>query len=40
MDIMYSLPDMEGVEKVVITGETIKNRKEPEFKTIKNRKSA
>ena len=40
MDLMYSLPDMEGVEKVVITGETIKNRKEPEFKTIKNRKSA
>ena len=40
MDIMYSLPDMEGVEKVVITGETIKNRKDPEFKTIKNRKSA
>ena len=40
MDIMYRLPDMEGVERVVITGETIKNRKEPEFKTIKNRKSA
>ena len=40
MDIMYSLPDMEGVEKVVITDETIKSRKEPEFKTIKNRKSA
>ena len=40
MDIMYSLPDMEGVERVVITGETIKSRKEPEFKTIKNRKSA
>ena len=40
MDIMFRLPDMEGVERVVITGETIKSRKEPEFKTIKNRKSA
>ena len=40
MDVMYKLPDMEGVERVVITGETIKNRREPEFETIKNRKSA
>ena len=40
MDVMYRLPDMEGVERVVITGETIKNRREPEFETIKNRKSA
>ncbi len=40
MDIMYKLPDMEGVERVVITGEAIKNRKDPQFKTIKNRKSA
>ena len=40
MDVMYKLPDMEGVERVLITGESIKNRKEPEFKTIKNRRSA
>ena len=40
MDIMYKLPDMEGVERVVITGETIKNRKDPQFKTLKKRKSA
>ena len=40
MDIMYKLPDMEGVERVVITGEAIKDRKDPQFKTLKNRKSA
>ena len=40
MDIMFRLPDMEGVERVVITGKTIKSGQEPEFKTIKNRKSA
>ena len=40
MDLMYKLPDMEGVERVVITGEAIKDRKDPQFKTLKNRKSA
>tara|TARA_S200000501_G_scaffold19581_1_gene17450 strand:+ start:1261 stop:2406 length:1146 start_codon:yes stop_codon:yes gene_type:complete len=40
MDIMYALPDMEKVEKVVITREAIKSRKAPDFKTLKNRKSA
>ena len=40
MDLMYKLPDMEGVERVVITGEAIKDRKDPQFKNLKNRKSA
>ncbi len=40
MDLMYRLPDMEGVERVIITGEAIKDRKDPQFKTLKNRKSA
>ena len=40
MDLMYKLPDMEGVERVIITGEVIKNKKDPQFKTLKNRKSA
>ena len=40
MDLMYKLPDMEGVERVVITGKAIKDRKDPQFKTLKNRKSA
>ena len=40
MDLMFKLPDMEGVERVVITGEAIKHRKDPHFKTHKNRKSA
>ena len=40
MDLMYKLPDMEGVERVVITREVIKDRKDPQFKTLKNRKSA
>ena len=35
MDIMYSLPDMEGVEKVVITGETIKIEKNLSLKLLK-----
>ena len=40
MDLMYKLPDMKGVERVVITREAIKDRKDPQFKTLKNRKSA
>ena len=40
MDLMYKLPDMEGVERVIITGEAIKDKKDPQFKTLKNRKSA
>ena len=40
MDIMYQLPDMEGVERVVITRDTIKKGKDPQFKKINKRKSA
>ena len=40
MDLMYKLPDMEGVERVIVTEEAIKDRKDPQFKTLKNRKSA
>ena len=40
MDIMYQLPDMEGVERVVITSDTIKKRNDPQFKAINKRKSA
>ena len=40
MDLMYKLPDMEGVERVFITGEAIKDRKDPQIKPLKNRKSA
>ncbi len=40
LDIMYQLPDMEGVERVVITRDTIKKRNDPKFKTINKRKSA
>ena len=36
MDIMYQLPDMEGVERVVITRDTIKKGKDPIFKKIFN----
>ena len=40
MDLMYHLPDMKGVERIVITKETILYGKDPEFKKIQKRKSA
>ena len=40
LDIMYQLPEMEGVERVVITPDTILKGKDPLYKAIQNRKSA
>ena len=40
LDIMYSLPDMKGVESVTITRDTICKGVEPIYKTLKKRKSA
>ena len=40
MELMYQIPDMDGIERVVITKEMILNGKEPIFKGGKNRKSA
>ena len=40
MELMYQIPDMGGVERVVITKDMILNGKEPIFKGGKNRKSA
>ena len=40
MDLMFHLPDMKGIERIVITKETITTGKDPEFKKIKKRKSA
>ena len=40
LDIMYQLPEMEGVERVVITLDTILKGKDPLYKAIQNRKSA
>ena len=40
LDIMYQLPEMEGVERVVITRDTILKSKDPLYKAIQNRKSA
>ena len=40
MELMYQIPDMDGVERVVITKDMILNGKEPIFKGGKNRKSA
>ena len=40
LDIMYYLPEMEGVERVVITRDTILKSKDPLYKAIQNRKSA
>jgi ATP-dependent protease Clp ATPase subunit len=37
---MYQLPEMEGVERVVITRDTILKGKDPLYKAIQNRKSA
>ena len=40
LDIMYQLPEMEGVERVVITQDTVLKGKDPLYKAIQNRKSA
>ena len=40
LDIMYYLPEMEGIERVVITLDTILKGKDPLYKAIQNRKSA
>tara|TARA_A100001011_G_C14198765_1_gene794706 strand:+ start:87 stop:1235 length:1149 start_codon:yes stop_codon:yes gene_type:complete len=40
MELMYQIPDMNGIERVVITKDMILNGKEPIFKGGKNRKSA
>jgi ATP-dependent Clp protease ATP-binding subunit ClpX len=40
LDIMYQLPEMEGIERVVITLDTILKGKDPLYKAIQNRKSA
>ena len=40
LDIMYQLPEMEGIERVVITKDTIHSCKDPLYKAIQNRKSA
>ena len=40
MDIMYQLPEMEGVERVIITKDTITKGKDPLYKAIQNRRSA
>ena len=40
LDIMYYIPEMEGIERVVITKETILKGKDPLFKNSRKRKSA
>ena len=40
LDIMYVIPEMEGVERVVITKDTILKGKEPIYKHSRKRKSA
>ena len=40
MDIMYQLPEMEGIERVIITKDTIVKGNDPLYKTIKNKLSA
>ena len=40
MDIMYQLPEMEGIERVIITKDTILKGNDPLYKTIQNRRSA
>ena len=40
LDIMYHLPELEGVERVIITKETILKGKDPLFKQSRKRKSA
>ncbi|MBT7115029.1 MAG: ATP-dependent Clp protease ATP-binding subunit ClpX, partial [Candidatus Marinimicrobia bacterium] len=40
LDIMYDIPDLEGIERVIITQDTILKGKKPLYKQIKNRKTA
>ncbi len=40
LDIMYYIPEMEGVERVIITRDTILKGKEPLYKHSRKRKSA
>ncbi len=40
MEIMYCIPDMEGVERVIITKDVILNGKEPVYDSGKKRRSA
>ena len=40
MEIMYCIPDMEGVERVIITKDVILNGKEPLYDSGKKRKTA
>ena len=40
LDIMYHIPEMEGVERVIITKDTILKGKEPLYKHNRKRKSA
>jgi ATP-dependent Clp protease ATP-binding subunit ClpX len=40
LDIMYHIPEMEGVERVIITKDTIMKGKEPLYKQSQKRKSA
>ena len=40
LDIMYHIPEMEGIERVVITKETILKGKDPLYKNSRKRKSA
>ena len=40
LDIMYHIPEMEGVERVIITKDTIMKGKEPLYKQSRKRKSA
>ena len=40
LNVMYQLPDLDGVDQVIITEKTIKNHSEPIYKSSTNRKSA
>ena len=40
LDIMYHIPEMEGIERVIITKETILKGKDPLYNTSRKRKSA
>ena len=40
MELMYQIPDMQGVERVIITKDMILNGEEPLYKEEKKRRSA
>jgi len=40
LNVMYQLPDLDGVDQVIITEKTIKNHSEPIYKSSTSRKSA